>query len=293
MVTPTTASRHNTLLVLPGIMYPLHSWPRLEAEFADARRLVFVELPGVTGASAAVPQFTWEFLLGATVNILDSLSIQHCDVLAASACGPLGYRLAHQHGDRISRLVLVGAPSHNLSQETEAVIRHMDRFIALMPSLSTDRSTRKEFAGIIADTLTLSNKTRGRRSAGMIALALRHKLSRLPREDYIRFVQYHHDLMLNPDAEAIPPGVIEGVPTLAVYGQHDGITPPESGRELAKSIADCTVAVMKECGHMLNNERSKEFNDLVKRFLAGSSLESLPYLTYLSTHQDAHASDLI
>lgn len=227
VVTPATESRLNTLLVLPGIMYPLHSWPRLEAEFADIRRLVFVELPGVTTATSAVPRLTWEFLLGATVNILDSLGIQRCDVLAASACGPLGYRLAHQYGDRISRLVLVGAPSQNLSRETEELIRHIDRFITLKPSLSGDRARRKEFAGIIAETLTLSNSTRGRRSAAMIALALRHKLSRLPREDYIRYVQYHNDLMLNPGAEVIPPGLIEGVPTLAVYGEHDRITPPD------------------------------------------------------------------
>lgn len=278
-ITPPRSDHTSTLLILGGIMRPLHSWPRLEASLAGTTRLVFVELPGVSGKRTAVSPFTWEFLLGATVNVLDSLGIQHCNLMAASACGPLGYRLAQKHSRRISRLILVGAPSRVVTKETEDLIHHMDRFTALMPTLSTDRATRKEFACIIADALTLSNQSARRRSTMLVALALRHKLSTIPREEFEKYVQYHQDLMLGRDKEIIPPGGIEGVPTLAVYGEHDGITPPQSGHELAVEITDCTVAVMKDAGHMLHNERSKEFADLLTRFTSDVSLVGLPYCT--------------
>ena len=61
------------------------------------------------------------------------------------------------------------------------------------------------------------------------------------------------------------------LPTLAVVGRADQLTPPWYHRQLATTLPDCAFAAIEDAGHLLMLERPSAFNRAVERFL-----ETLP-----------------
>lgn len=58
------------------------------------------------------------------------------------------------------------------------------------------------------------------------------------------------------------------VPTLAVVGEHDKLTPPRYHEYLAEKIPDCRVSVVDDAAHLAMLERPEAFNATLESFLA-------------------------
>ena len=61
---------------------------------------------------------------------------------------------------------------------------------------------------------------------------------------------------------------IKSLPTLIIWGQQDGIVPVSAGQVYQESIKDSRLAVVENCGHRVEVEKSDEFVRLVKEFLS-------------------------
>ncbi|WP_129116412.1 alpha/beta fold hydrolase [Halegenticoccus tardaugens] len=59
------------------------------------------------------------------------------------------------------------------------------------------------------------------------------------------------------------------VPTLAVVGEHDRLTPPWYHEFLAEEIPDCELAVIEDAAHLAMLERPAAFNEAASAFLDG------------------------
>ncbi|MFB6281822.1 MAG: alpha/beta fold hydrolase [Haloferacaceae archaeon] len=59
------------------------------------------------------------------------------------------------------------------------------------------------------------------------------------------------------------------VPSLAVVGEHDRLTPPRFHERLADGLPDCGLAVVDDAAHLAMLERPAAFNGAVGRFLDG------------------------
>jgi pimeloyl-ACP methyl ester carboxylesterase len=59
------------------------------------------------------------------------------------------------------------------------------------------------------------------------------------------------------------------VPTLAVVGEHDKLTPPRYHEFLAENMPDCEVAILADAAHLAMLERPESFNRVVSKFLEG------------------------
>lgn len=57
------------------------------------------------------------------------------------------------------------------------------------------------------------------------------------------------------------------VPSLAVVGEHDGLTPPRYHEYLAEEIPDCELSVVDDAAHLAMIERPEAFNEAVETFL--------------------------
>lgn len=70
-----------------------------------------------------------------------------------------------------------------------------------------------------------------------------------------------------PDSTPILPTI--NVPTLAVFGAEDVVTPAETeGRDLAAAIPGAKLVVLPDAGHLSNLEQPDAFNTAVREFLA-------------------------
>lgn len=57
------------------------------------------------------------------------------------------------------------------------------------------------------------------------------------------------------------------VPTLALVGEHDRLTPVSYHEYLTRELPDCTLRVIDEAGHLAMLERPAAFNDALSAFL--------------------------
>ncbi|MDG2112304.1 MAG: alpha/beta fold hydrolase, partial [Actinomycetota bacterium] len=60
-------------------------------------------------------------------------------------------------------------------------------------------------------------------------------------------------------------------PTLVVYGDQDGVTPPSLSKQLAEGIPGAELVEIADAGHLANQERPEQFNDVVYEFLSRRS----------------------
>jgi 2-hydroxy-6-oxonona-2,4-dienedioate hydrolase len=56
-------------------------------------------------------------------------------------------------------------------------------------------------------------------------------------------------------------------PTLVLWTSHDPTAPPEEGKRIAEAIPGAQFALMEDCGHWPQFERPEEFNRIHKAFL--------------------------
>ena len=61
---------------------------------------------------------------------------------------------------------------------------------------------------------------------------------------------------------------IKSLPTLIVWGQQDAIVPLSAGQVYQESIKDSGLAVVENCGHRVEVEKSDEFVRLIKDFMS-------------------------
>ena len=60
------------------------------------------------------------------------------------------------------------------------------------------------------------------------------------------------------------------IPTLAIVGEEDGVTPPAVAEAMAAAIPEATLEVMGGAGHLTPMEQPERFNSLVSEFWARS-----------------------
>jgi pimeloyl-ACP methyl ester carboxylesterase len=77
----------------------------------------------------------------------------------------------------------------------------------------------------------------------------------------IAWKPYMHSLTLRHFLQAI------AVPTLLIWGEHDAVTPLNSGEIYQRAIPNSHLKVIKDCGHMPEMEKPSEFVHEVGEFL--------------------------
>ncbi|MEZ4522051.1 MAG: alpha/beta fold hydrolase [Thermomicrobiales bacterium] len=71
--------------------------------------------------------------------------------------------------------------------------------------------------------------------------------------------------LANADTRDVQPSIC--VPTMITVGDHDGIVPPERGREMHASIPGSRLVVIENAGHLPCVERPEIYNAAVRDFL--------------------------
>jgi pimeloyl-ACP methyl ester carboxylesterase len=72
-------------------------------------------------------------------------------------------------------------------------------------------------------------------------------------------------MMLRADSTALLPSI--DVPTLAIVGDEDTVTPVKEVRAMKERIPGCRLEVITGAGHLANIERPAAFNHLMTEFL--------------------------
>jgi 3-oxoadipate enol-lactonase len=228
----------NRVVVLSGSLgSTLAMWePQLPA-LTSRFRVLRYDHPG-HGESPMLETRTVAALAGELLKLLDELAIERFSFCGLSLGGAVGMRLALDIPNRVKRLVLCSTSA---------------RFAT--PAFWQERAdtVRREGVGAIEDVVLERWFTPGFSDVRRY----RDMLVSTPAEGYARCCEALRDW----DARRTLGGV--AAPTLALAGADDPSTTPDELRAIVDEIPGAQLLVVDDARHLLNVERSTEFNDAV------------------------------
>jgi len=185
---------------------------------------------------------------------LDALGIQEVALVGNSLGGRIALQMATDHPERISRMVLMGAPGVGMTlteglaalrayEPSHEAMRDMLRnYFAVDPSLITDELVAIRYEASIADGAFEAYRA--------MFFDPKHKGSELGiTEDEVRAI---------------------ATPTLLVHGREDKVVPLSVSVTMLGLLPNADLHVFSHCGHWTQIERADEFSALVDDYLGRS-----------------------
>ena len=224
------------------------TWLKYQEALAQHYKLYIPSHPGF-GKTPALPWImNMRDMAGWYLHALDELGLGQVNVAGFSLGGWLASELATMCPHKFKKLVLVG-PTGIKPPEGEIY----DMFLQVAKDFITDGflnpSQIEEFQQVCPDD-PLAEQV----EAWEVA---REEACRLAWRPYMYYPGLPNLLSR-----------LKALPTLIVWGQQDAIVPLSAGQAYHEAIDGSRLAVLEDCGHRPEVEKSAEFVDLVHRFLS-------------------------
>jgi 2-hydroxymuconate-semialdehyde hydrolase len=206
---------------------------------------------GYTDRPAGI-QYSTDGWVDHAIGLLDALGIEQTDLIGNSFGGAIALALAIRHPQRVRRLVLMGSVGvpFEITPELDAVWGYE-------PSLAAMRGLLDIFAH---DRSLVNDELAELRYQASIRPGFQESFSAMfpaPRQRWV-------DAMASAEAD------IRAIKhkTLVVHGRDDRVIPLSNSLTLNRWIDDSQLHVFGRCGHWVQIEHNREFNQLVSNFLA-------------------------
>ncbi|MFJ5811593.1 alpha/beta fold hydrolase [Streptomyces sp. NPDC093093] len=277
LVTPQTETARQPVLVLSGGLQNRLSWARLERSLGTQHTLLIPDLPQANPSERPQARLTWKDLTDAALEAPTQLGFEHFAALGVSSGYPIAYRLAQQHPDRVSDLLVFGASlqpgpgltallQEGLQRQAASSLRRDEEPGPVTTSTEGTRPRLRHQESVEKLVNLLTNQEAARHTFTIRAAArvLRNQLADSPLDPLVAYVADRGHLLLD---SPLPQGGIDQVRTLVGVGEHDNVTTVEDNRSVASTIRDATFVIMKHTDHLMHMERDSDFAELITRFL--------------------------
>ncbi|HEY8561766.1 MAG TPA: alpha/beta hydrolase [Pyrinomonadaceae bacterium] len=248
-----------TLLLIHGFTASVYVWNQVAPALADEDfHVVAVDLIGF-GYSDKPAWFDYKISSQARMisRFMNRLGIGRADIVGSSYGGAVALTLALDYPERVEKLVLVDAVIND-----EATSHPIMR-LAKIPGVGE----------VITPFLVDSKRFMKFRMQGTLAPVNHHLITKDRIESVIRPLQSKegHRAVLqsgrNWDANRIERDAhLVSQPTLIVWGEEDTVIPIKCGESLYNSILNSRFVVLKDCGHVPQEEKPELFTSLVSSF---------------------------
>ncbi len=244
------------VVLLHGFGASAYSWRKVIPALAEGHRVVAIDLNGFgyTQRPRSRESYTREGQAKLVLDTMDALGIARAHIIGHSYGGGITLYLASRHPERFRSMVLVdsSAPTYaNDRRSRAAALRPLDtlfvRAVALRPS-----AVRKALLRSFWDPSKVTPEL------------VQAYFDRVAVEG-VGYAFYG----LTAPAPPGPPVVLETieVPTLAVWGAHDELISPETGRRAAARLPHSEFVLIGDCGHLPMEEQPEALLRAVLPFL--------------------------
>jgi len=250
---------HPTLLLIHGFTASAYVWKTVAPELAsEGFHVVALDLIGF-GYSDKPSWFDYKITSQARMvsRFMDRLGIGRAAIVGSSYGGAVALTLALDYPERVEKLVLVDAVIN------DEATNHPIMKIAKIPGLGE----------LVTPFLIDSKRFMKMRMQNTLAPANHHLITRDRIESIIRPLSAKdgHNAVLqsgrNWDANRIEEDAhLVHHPTLVIWGEEDNVIPIECGEKLYNSILNSRFVVLKDCGHVPQEEKPELFTSLVSGF---------------------------
>jgi 3-oxoadipate enol-lactonase len=185
------------------------------------------------------------------LRLIDHFGQENAHLVGLSMGGRIAQDFYARHPERVASLVLV-ATFTGFQKFSE---QDRKKFVDLRKKPLVEGKEPKDIAPVVAKTLVGPNATQEQYDRLVASMAALHK------ESYIKTVEATTMYDRDADLDAI------AVPTLLLFGEHDGLTTKEMGEEMASRIKGSEYVMIENSGHLINIEQPGAFNTAVDDFL--------------------------
>ena len=244
------------VVLLHGFGASTYSWRKVMPALAERYRVVAIDLNGFgyTQRPRSRESYTREGQAKLVLETMDALGIARAHLVGHSYGGGITLYLASRHPERFRSMVLVdsSAPTYaNDRRSRAAALRPLDalfvRTVALRP-----RAIRKALLRSFWDDSKVTPEL------------VRAYFDRVAVEG-VGYAFYG----LTAPAPPGPPVELEKIeiPTLVVWGAHDELISPESGRRAAARLPHSEFVLIADCGHLPMEEQPEALLQAILPFL--------------------------
>ncbi len=248
-----------TLILIHGYTASTYVWKTVAPLLAEENfHVAAIDLPGF-GYSDKPAWFEYTIAAQARIveRFMNRLGIGRATVVGSSYGGAVASTLALDSPERVEKLVLVGAVCN------DEVLDNPLLKIASIPLVG------EVLAPFVIDSKRLS-KTRMK---GSLAPASHHLIDdeRVAAVNHpLKAKDAHHSVLAtarNWDANRIQEDAhLINQPTLLIWGANDSVIPLHNGECLYDAMINSRLVVLKDCGHLPQEEKPERFVELVSEF---------------------------
>lgn len=252
-----------TLILIHGYTASNYVWRTVAPLLADEHfHVIAVDLIGF-GYSDKPASFDYTIAAQARMieRLMNRLGIGKATLVGSSYGGAVASTLALDSAERVEKLVLVGAVCN------DELLAIPTLKLAAIPYLG------EVLAPFVLDSKALS-KMRMRES---LAPSSHHLIDDERVESVVRPLKAkdaHHSVLAsarNWDANRIQEDAsFINHPTLLIWGENDAVIPVRNGECLYDSMLNSRLVILKDCGHLPQEEKPERFVELVSEFAAAN-----------------------
>lgn len=248
-----------TMILIHGYTASTYVWKTVAPMLAEKDfHVVAVDLLGF-GYSDKPAWFEYTIAAQARMveRLMNRLGIGRATIIGSSYGGAVASTLALDYPERVEKLILVGAVCN------DEVLDNPLLKIAAIPLLG------ELLTPFVLDSKLLS-KTRMKET---LAPDAHHLIDAERVESVMRPLKArdaHHSVLAsarNWDANRIQADVhLINQPTLLIWGENDSVIPLHNGECLYDAMLNSRLVVLKDCGHLPQEEKPERFVELVSDF---------------------------
>jgi 3-oxoadipate enol-lactonase len=227
-------------------------WQSQMGALSDIAQVIAPDLRGFGQSDAPGGIYTMEAYADDLAAQLDTLKIERAVVCGLSMGGYIALAVWKKYASRVCGLILA---------DTRA---GADAPAARQTRLDTVEQVKQHGSKPAADAMLPRLLTEATRQSRPDLVEFAHAM--MLRQSPAGVIGAQLGMAERPDSTPALPTI--NVPTLAVFGDQDVITPAETeGRNLAAAIPGAQLVVIPNAGHLANLEQPEAFNVAVREYL--------------------------
>lgn len=268
-----TAGSGPPVILIHGMINSSRHWRKVALGLADSYTVIAPDLIGHGGSATPRGDYSLGAHAAAIRDLMTAIGIEKATIVGHSLGGGVAMQFFYQFPQRTERMILIS--SGGLGREVSAPLRGVaipgsDLLLALAVNRAVvgglDRAGR---------LLSMAGSRFGTYLQA-IARAIRPLTRAGQRRAFRETLRAVIDIRGQKVSATDRLYLLDGVPTLLVWGERDGTIPPEHGRHAHAAIDGSRFEMLPDVAHFPNLEAPETLAAVIHEFLDESGTLSIP-----------------
>lgn len=248
--------RGDPVILIHGIMDSTYNWSKNIDALAERHRVWAIDLIGFGFSSRITePTYSLKNFARGVCEFLDIQKVMRASIAGHSLGGAIALQLAHDFPERVDKLILIDPAAYWKIPDAVRFVARVPYVSRALASFAIQSQRAREVAWRSAlgdpsrlDAHEIGKRTRHLRVKGTIDALIA--------------------MTASPRATDLPKGLRNiAAPALVIWGEKDLVLPKRHGERLTRDVPNARLVVVKNAGHIPNEEYPDVVNSLMMDFL--------------------------